>query len=463
MLPPVKICLTTLYERPLVNLPRRTAVRSLAFWSLATWPLVGGLHAQPLGITLYAPADIYSANQLSDETDSAVEELTVADPGAASLNDALAAAVEQGQVSKSFRLAAKLACVDPDHAAARRILGQALHEGRWCGGYAALMLKRGMSWNSEFGWIRPDDLSKWQAGQRPWGKRWINAEEDARRHESLARGWSLRTDHFLVTTNHSREAAVRLAVRLERLYQLWRQVFGEFAASKAELRARFDGKQATGRRSKPFRVLYHRTREQYNAALRSRQPLIEMTLGIYFDRQRESHFFAGDQQDPGTIDHEAVHQFFFESRPAGRHLAALANAWATEGAACYFESLAEATESPLAGRAYTIGAPQDGRLPAARHRRLVDNFYVPLKELSALGMEDLQHRTDLPRLYSQSTGLATFLMQADQGKYRNAFRKLLLAVYAGRDDAGTLQDQCGTSYSALDAEYRHYLEALPSE
>ena len=45
-------------------------------------------------------------------------------------------------------------------------------------------------------------------------------------------------------------------------------------------------------------------------------------------------------QDPGTIAHEAVHQFFYESAPkATRHLGGTANAWAVEGVACYFESL----------------------------------------------------------------------------------------------------------------------------
>ena len=314
-----------------------------------------------------------------------------------------------------------------------------------------------MRWNSEYGWIRDQDLPRWEAGKRPWGKGWIDAREDALRHATVAKGWTLRTDHFQVVTNHSRGAAVELAVRLELLYQLWRQLFGEFAATSRELQARIDGKQPTGYRRKPFRVIYHRTRKEYQDALRRRQPQIDITLGIYFDHDREAHFFAGEEQDAGTVSHEAVHQFFFESKGKTRHLAALANAWAVEGAACYFESL-----QSLGGGLYVIGGPDAGRLPAARHRRLVDDYYVPLSELSALGTEDLQRRTDLPRLYSQSAGLAAFFMQYGGGESRAAFRHRLSAVYAGRDDASTLQTVCVEPLGQLDRQYRRFLQELDS-
>jgi hypothetical protein len=267
----------------------------------------------------------------------------------------------------------------------------------------------------------------------------------------------VRTDHFLVTTNIDLAAGVDLATRLETLYQLWRQLLGEFAATAEELQARLDGKDTAGFLRKPFRVVYHRTRDEYNAALIHRQPQIESTLGIYFDRERESHFFAGEEQDPGTLAHEAVHQFFYESAPrATRHLAATANVWAVEGVACYFESLV-----PQGANAFSIGSADAGRLQAARHRRTVDDYYVPLAELSALGSEDLQARPDLPRLYSQSAGLASFFIDYDGGRYRDAFRKALATIYAGRDRPDTLIEAAGRSFDELDREYLEYMQSLP--
>jgi len=374
---------------------------------------------------------------------------------------------ETGDVGGALRLVTQALAADPNHADARRVLGYRRIGDHWAGSYAARRLDRQETWHQEFGWIRTQDLPRYEAGKRPFGKRWISIEEDARRHAAIDDGWQIRTDHFRVLTNHSPQAASRLAARLESLYQVWQQQFGGFYLKPNDLLKRFDGKEISGYRSKPFEVVYYRTRDEYNTALRRQQPRIEMTLGIYFDTTRKTHFFAGSYgnengQDPGTIYHEAVHQFFHESGRTTRNVGALSNAWLIEGVACYFESLVEHTDEQ-GSRYFTIGTPTAGRLPAARHRRLVNDYYVPLAELSALGINDFQQRKDLPRLYSQSAGLVTFLMQADEGAYRPALVKLLQLLYAGRDQPSTLQQLTGQSFAELDRQYRRYLEQLPPE
>ena len=364
---------------------------------------------------------------------------------------------EEQKVAEALQLATKALVADPNHEVARRVLGYRQVDGYWVGTYAERRLERGEVWHADFGWIRAEDVNRWEAGERRVGSRWVSVDDDVRRHRSIDRGWQIRTDHFRVITNESRAGAARLAIRLEALYQLWQQLYGGFFLSHQELIKRFDGKEISGYRGKPFMVTYYRTREQYNDALRRMQPRIEMTLGIYFDKTRQTHFFAGEEQDPGTIYHEAVHQFFQESRPAARSVGALANAWVIEGVSCYFESLTEYTHAH--GRPYyTIGGAQAGRLPAARHRLLVDNFYVPLEELSSLGMNDLQRREDLARLYSQSAGLICFLMDGREGQYRRALVQLLKDVYAGRDKATTLEKLTGQKFAALDRQYRQFLE-----
>lgn len=413
----------------------------------------------PAGSLLYAPPDVYAPPASGKLATDAFQPDRAA--AAAAFAEARQA-VEAGAVSDAFRHACRTLAFDPDHADARRLLGYERAEGVWVGPFAKRQIAQGHAWDPRFGWVKQEHLAKFAEGLRPYGGRWIDAAEDARRHATIERGWSVRTDRFLVQTNIDRAAGLELATRLETLYQLWRQLFGEFAESPEELRRRLAGEAPKSRAVKPFRVRYHRTRAEYNDALRSRQPMIEMTLGIYFDADREAHFFAGEDQDPGTIDHEAVHQFFYESTPrATKHLAALANAWALEGAACYFESLAELPAEGTAGRTFVVGAA--GRLPAARHRRLVDDYYVPLAELAALGMSDLQKRSDLPPLYSQSAGLAHFLIDGEGGALRGAFRELLAAIYAGRDAPDTLEKTSGRSFAELDAAYVEFLEGLPAD
>jgi len=369
-------------------------------------------------------------------------------------------ACDSGDIGMALQWATRALREDPNHADARRVLGYRRVGDTWAGNYAARRLERGETWHPRYGWIYPQDLAFWEGGERPLGKRWISAEDDARRHDTIDDGWQLRTDHFQIVTDHSLEAATELAMRLEKRYQIWQQLFGGFYLDQADLVKRFDGQETSGYRSKPFRVTYYRSRQEYNDSLRRRQPRIEMTLGIYFDALRSTHFFAGPEQDAGTIFHEAVHQFFQESQPAARSVGGLSNAWLVEGVACYFESLAE-HDDPQIGRFHSLGTPGAGRLPAARQRCLVDEFYVPLAELSAMGTTDLQRRTDIARLYSQSAGLATFLIHGNGGAYRPALVKLLQAIYAGRDTATSLADLTGRSFAQLDEEYREFLESLP--
>ena len=51
---------------------------------------------------------------------------------------------------------------------------------------------------------------------------------------------------------------------------------------------------------------------------------------------------------------------------------------------------------------YTVGGLEEGRVPAARKRLLMDNFYVPFREVTAMGMHQMQRDDRLPRLYSQN-------------------------------------------------------------
>jgi predicted transcriptional regulator len=369
-------------------------------------------------------------------------------------------AADAGQLSLAIEWATEAVRENPDHAEARRVLGYELADGQWLTPYARRMIDAGNVWNPEYGWISAQDLPRYEAGERPSNGRWIPAQRDARRRGRLNDGWRIRTEHFLVTTNDSLEAAAGLAARLEKLYQVWQQLFAGFYLSEREVRDLFAGERRARQQSRPFRVYYHRDKDDYVAALVRRQPRIAETLGIYFDTDREAHFFAGEGQDAGTLYHEAVHQLFQESRPATQHVGERANFWIVEGIATYFETLTE-HQLPFAGPYYTIGDSSAGRLPAARQRLLSDGYYVPLAELAQLGKDQVQERPDIAKLYSQASGLAAFLMDAEGGRYREPLVRYLVAVYAGRDDRETLATEAGRSFPQLDGDYRRTMESLP--
>jgi len=371
-------------------------------------------------------------------------------------------AAELGQASLALQLATEAVHADSNCEPARRALGYEKHEGSngnatWLTPYQARMAKRDKQWHSDYGWIKQEDLPRYKAGERRIGRRWVPVEVDASQHADIAEGWQIRTDHFVVTTNHSLATGARLAAELEELFQVWRQLFADFYIDASELRARFSEGRTPGVRSRPFQVVQHATRQQYNHHLFTRQPRIAETIGIYFDRQREAHFFVSDSKTANgnaTLYHEAVHQLFQESERARREAGAKANFWAIEGVATWFESLVKHDDKE-SGVYFTIGEAQTGRLPAARQRLLHEGYRVPLAELVQLGKGDLQTRSDLAPLYSQAAGLATFLM-ADV-ELRPAFVTYLKLLYAGRTEPATLADLTNKTYPELDSEYRSFL------
>ena len=275
--------------------------------------------------------------------------------------------------------------------------------------------------------------------------------DEARLRAETRDDWRIETDHYVVTTNRGLEEGVALAGQLERLQAIWQQVFTGYLIDEAELPKRLAAGDPLSSQAGPkHNVVYYRTREQYNDELRAAQPQIEMTLGIYLASSHTAYFFAGADQEPGTIDHEATHQLFHESRPVAKDVGQRENYWIVEAVACYMQSLVRHQGY------YTLGGADAGRMPVARQRRLHDGVYLPLAKLVRLGMRDLQGHLDIVRLYTQSAGLAAFLLD----RYPEATAAYLEAVYTDRADSDTLSRLTGVDYPQLDRQYGEFLEAL---
>jgi len=367
----------------------------------------------------------------------------------------------QAHAEKRYALAFDLvreACREnPDDARARAILGYVQYDGGWALPDTARRLAAGQVYHEQFGWLRKDHVRRYEEGHRYANGRWVSAEEDERLHGSIKTGWRVESEHYTVTTNHSLEEGVALSRRLEKLYDVWRHAFVDYYTPEITMGRWFERGESESKRMatsvlrKQHQVMHFRNRDEYTNTLRPMQPQIDITLGIYFARPRTAYFFAGDEQYEGTLLHEATHQLFQETRAAARDAGATNNFWLVEAVACYMESLVEHEHW------YTLGGAEEGRVPAARKRLLEDRFYVPLSEVTALGMRDLQHDERLPKIYSQISGQALFFLHANGGRYRRALADTLVAVYSNKADAGTLSKQTGRTYEQLDEEYRRFM------
>jgi hypothetical protein len=342
----------------------------------------------------------------------------------------------------------------PDHEGARAILGYEKSGGHWVSAYAAHRLANGQVFDERFGWLPAKDVPRYERGERNFRGTWLSAAEDARLHSQIKSGWRIETEHLVVTTNDSMDAGVRLAQKLERLDEIWRQVFVTYYMTEAELTKRYHGAALPRHLAKQHQVVLFRNRDEYNAALKPSQPMIGVTLGYYWFDSHTAYFFSGDDQNDGTLYHEATHQLFQETRAAVPDLGTKNNFWVVEAVACYMESLANHDGY------WTLGGVDEGRMSAALTRLLQDNFYVPLAEMTSYSRDAIQHDPRLPKLYSEASGLANFLIHYRGDHYRQPLIDYLIAVYSGRAEPDTLAKLTGASYEQLDRQYREYMKEV---
>lgn len=360
--------------------------------------------------------------------------------------------IRVGRASLAYDLALSAGREYPDHPGVRKLLGYQKHRGTWQTMYEVRKQRAGQVWDDRFGWLLRSHLPRYEAGERLVDGRWMPAADEAHIRSDLAQGWQVETEHYLLLTNHSQAAGAQLAARLEQFYRVWQQLFAQYYASTDQLTMLFDGRAPARGDEHRFRVVYFRNRAEYEQALSAYLPPGVRTAGIYVGDRRTAFFFAdGEEDDTGTLYHEAAHQLFSESRPVAGDPGTAANFWIVEGIACYFESMVEEPDRFVLGGADTV------RFRDARYRLLESEFYVPLAELTRMGRTDFQRDSRLPMLYSQGAGLTHFLMHQGDGAYRDALVRYLLAVYTGRDRPDRLAELTGTTFDELDRQYREFV------
>ena len=317
-----------------------------------------------------------------------------------------------------------------------------------------------MVFSDKFGWMSKKNLGKFEAGQRLSRGRWISAEEDAQDHHDIKTGWDIDTEHYLIRTDHSIEAAIGLSGKLENLSRLWQEIFLPFYASEADVVALFEGK---GKRAPApaarHKIDYFRDRADYVETLKGGFPQIAMTAGVYVGNSKTAYFYADPKKnDDRTLYHEATHQLFNESRKVVAGPGERGNFWIVEGIAMLMESLHQE------GDYWVIGGFQDERMRTAQVRLLRDKFYVPLDEFTSYTRQRFQGDPRIGTFYTQAAGLTHFLAFYDGGRYRDALMGFLVALYTGKDDHETLSKLTGESYKSLDAKYREFLtQNLPPQ
>ena len=404
-----------------------------------------------------------------------------------------------GAASYAFDLVREVAVHDSDHKQTRALLGDVSwfdpdrktepdYHGEWVSPFAAQMMsppKRHV-WDDRFGWVLKSQLPRYEDGFRPWKRKWISVDREAEIRRDFDNAWEIRTDHFLVKTNHSQQRGVEVAKRLEEFHAFFTRTFASFFETPQELEKRFA--DATTRRrtvTEPLEVHYYATRDEYNQRLVKRIPLIGITNGLYYETDQTCFFYHDpDVVSDHTLFHEATHQIMDAHTRKQRALAARVKArkdrtrvtpwviaehnnfWIIEGFACYIESFRQKN-----GRA-TLGDPNYKRFVLAQRRVAAlsdpspnvvrkDGYYIPLPRFSGMGMAEFQNDPNIQKNYTQASGMAHFLMHYNDGAYRDALIEFLSQLYRPNvknpNSAPSIAKLIGISYEELDEQYRQYM------
>lgn len=374
--------------------------------------------------------------------------------------------LRQQHIGLSYRIARYVLQVNSDHSEARKMLGYVRDENEWMTPFEKMKKEDGEIWDDRFGWIKEEDLPKYEQGLRPFKNRWITAEQDQNLRLSSGDLWEVRTEHWIIRTDHSLEKGVEVARKLEDFFQFFVREFPDLFASRGQMNQLFNiGFNGRARvNNNPMQVNYFGSREGYVSRLKSAGPLIGSTNGIYLNRQKTSFFYYRPEnadEEESTIYHEATHQILFESRPGAREVAQEMHFWVIEGFACYMESYRNQDGI------ISIGDPNFIRFNNAIVRLVVDRYFVGLNQFTSLGQSEFQRQSELPKLYSQASGVVHFFIHAHEGAYRDDLGKFLAAIYSpglrSEKHVPTLDELTGKTYRELDAEYVRYIAQLAEE
>lgn len=365
-----------------------------------------------------------------------------------------------GHVSFAFDLVREAAVHDPDHIGARKILGFVRNKNTWVSPFEAAMAKAHKVWHDQYGWILEDYVERYEKGERLVDRRWVSAAKEAEIRRDFSKAWEIKTENYLVRTNHSLERGVELAKKLEDFHDLFFQTFAGYFSSQEQVKQLFEGPTTRATIPEPNVVHYYRTRDEYIQVLKQKttQP-IEITQGMYFPVNGIAYFF----DDPGgagasTLYHEATHQLLSGSRPQTGPIGMRANFWVVEGIACYMESFQRE------GERFSVGDPENGRIQAARMHLVQEGYYVPLREFAALGMYPFQNDKNVRKNYSQSAALCHFFMHYEGGRYRESLIEHISQIYSPRERVREAPDSLasltGVDDDELDRQYRDYVKGL---
>lgn len=257
----------------------------------------------------------------------------------------------------------------------------------------------------------------------------------------------VRSAHVTLSTDVSREEAVRLVADLERFRAAFFDCFsGTIDASKI---------------TRPLEVHFYADVRRFKQAMRKIHPEREEGDGFFSTQDGIAHFFKVRTKVPNAVMtdreavfHECTHQVMHQALGSIAPAVKKPHFWVVEGLAGYFEGL---------------GVKDDARSPEeSRPNRLkflaehIDQVKtLKLSTFFLYDQEALMKQGLSPEInYAVCAGLAYFLSTAQNGRTRDAFRRYALTVHEGKARGNTFREIFGSEPDDLQKEWETFLDGL---
>lgn len=263
--------------------------------------------------------------------------------------------------------------------------------------------------------------------------------------------------HFTIIGSANPEQIKSVATQVERLYLAWDQAFFEVWSPEGRLKRALENETALARtQGRKHTIVLFANRDEYVAKLQGVAPNVAASLGYYAPTRRQSMFFADEQLHRATLLHEVTHQLFHERLGARSAAGERSNFWLVEGIATVLESLEDQ------GDRLAIGGYDAERLQYARFNLFSGKVLIPFEEMVELGQDDFQTDPNVRKLYSQSSGMASWLLIDPSGERPDLLARLLKSLYDGADEPELLREGLGASWDDCVKQYVAFLRPLKS-
>ncbi len=366
---------------------------------------------------------------------------------------------------------------DPDHKEARRLLGYVPHDGGWATPFAVRQLKKKNVNHPTFGWVPADWVPHLDRGELP-----APLEQGLRKNLAGCRSlrptgctpigtsrWRFATEHFEIQTNVPLAEAIIIRAPPRGISRPLHDAVRRYPGRKPAPHPPFQEPERSQPESLPttrlHQVYYFASKAEFVDYLSPKLgPEVALNLGFYdppkSGRGRVPAYFYRDPDgqipETATLYHEVSHQLLFETAGPNSYTKNFGNFWVFEGLGTYFE-----TVTPQPDGSLEVGGLVGPRIAEAYQSLVVRGNCVPLAEFVAFDEARFRDKIQIYHNYQQAMALTVFLMQWNQGAYRDAFLDYVRDAYHGRIKRGIgrpLQDRLHQPYATLDKQFLTFLK-----